>query len=279
MLGNVFSPYYARARSRGGADPLAHCTMNVALYGRRHKRWALTEVGASRVQRSCTSLRIARSQLSHDPDGSLFVQLDEATSPFGRRLQGTVRIRPSAWSHTVFALDEAARHHWAPLALRARADVDLRTPERESWSGHAYVDTNGGAEPLEDGFRRWDWSRTAGGPDTQVIYDVVRRDGSRRRIARMFDERGTASPLDGIASHDLAQTTWGVERVVCTDADRPGPRAVRALEDTPFYARTLMNGSFSGAARTFVHETVDLDRFRKPWVQFLLPFKMRREPS
>ena len=38
MVGNVFSPWYARSRAAASAvgakaDPLEHCTMNVALYG------------------------------------------------------------------------------------------------------------------------------------------------------------------------------------------------------------------------------------------------------
>src|SRR5579862_5842266 len=42
MLGNPFSPRYARARERGPADPLGFCAMNVALYGRA-PAWALRE--------------------------------------------------------------------------------------------------------------------------------------------------------------------------------------------------------------------------------------------
>ena len=43
FVGSVFSPYYAWARRRAGpagADPLNHCAVNVALYGRSGSRWA-----------------------------------------------------------------------------------------------------------------------------------------------------------------------------------------------------------------------------------------------
>jgi carotenoid 1,2-hydratase len=49
MLGNVFSPFYARARAQGGpADPLAHCTMNVALYGPRARKLGAHRARAAR---------------------------------------------------------------------------------------------------------------------------------------------------------------------------------------------------------------------------------------
>ena len=44
------------------------------------------------------------------------------------------------------------------------------------------------------------------------------------------------------------------------------------LEDTPFYARSvLVNGS-----DLTMHESLSLDRFRSPWVQVMLPFRMPR---
>jgi carotenoid 1,2-hydratase len=53
---------------------------------------------------------------------------------------------------------------------------------------------------------------------------------------------------------------------------------VRTLEDTPFYARSLLSvGNNAGVARLAMHESLDLERFRSPWVRRLLPFRMRRE--
>ena len=72
FIGSVFSPYYARARRRGAADPLQHCAVNVALYGPRGKRWAMTERGRAAVARTPSSLAIGRSALRlgrRDADG------------------------------------------------------------------------------------------------------------------------------------------------------------------------------------------------------------------
>ena len=43
FVGSVFSPYYKWARGRRQPpDPAHHCALNVALYGRGGKRWAMT---------------------------------------------------------------------------------------------------------------------------------------------------------------------------------------------------------------------------------------------
>jgi carotenoid 1,2-hydratase len=52
----------------------------------------------------------------------------------------------------------------------------------------------------------------------------------------------------------------------------------RTLEDTPFYARSLVRKRLLGSNALAVHESLDLDRFRQPWVQCLLPFRMPRFP-
>ena len=62
FLGSVFSPYYAWARRHGSCDPLRHCALNVALYGKR-RRWAMTERGDKAVQRGADFLAIGPSAL------------------------------------------------------------------------------------------------------------------------------------------------------------------------------------------------------------------------
>ena len=48
---------------------------------------------------------------------------------------------------------------------------------------------------------------------------------------------------------------------------------VKTLEDTPFYSRSVLSGDHA-----MMHESLDLDRFSKTWVQCLLPFRMPRFP-
>ena len=70
FIGSVFSPYYALARAAAGAaDPLNHCALNVALYGERGKRWAMTERGrAARAARRARVCSIGPSALRWDGD-------------------------------------------------------------------------------------------------------------------------------------------------------------------------------------------------------------------
>ena len=48
---------------------------------------------------------------------------------------------------------------------------------------------------------------------------------------------------------------------------------MKTLEDTPFYTRS----EIQVGGGQFMHESLDLHRFCRPWVQFLLPFRMPRK--
>ena len=50
------------------------------------------------------------------------------------------------------------------------------------------------------------------------------------------------------------------------------------LEDSPFYARSVVSASLLGERADAVHESLSLDRFRAGWVRLLLPFRMPRRP-
>lgn len=280
LLGNVFSPYYVKARARGPADPLGHCAMNVALYDHRRPRgggWALTERPRAAVERTPGWLAIGPSMMDWSGD-ELRVTFHEITAPFPARLSGAVRLRPLApWrtgAEGALALDPRGRHRWTPIAPIARAEVELSHPSLR-FSGSAYFDANAGDEPLEDAFERWTWSRAVGADGVAVTYDVRRRDGSRLLVARAFDADGAARELPRLDARPLGDTRWGLAREIAAD---PGssPRLLRTYEDTPFYARSLAAATFGGRPATVVHEAVSLDRFTRPWVQFLLPFRMKR---
>jgi carotenoid 1,2-hydratase len=213
-------------------------------------------------------------------DGELRVAFDEITAPFPSRLAGVVRLRPLAAPRAraegarELALDPRGRHRWTPIAPIARAEVELAHPSLR-FSGSAYLDTNAGDEPLEDAFERWTWSRAVGAEGVAVTYDVRRRDGSRLLVARAFDGEGAERELPWLEARPLRDTRWGLAREIAAD---PGssPRLLRTYEDTPFYARSLAAATFDGRPATVVHEALSLDRFTRPWVQLLLPFRMKR---
>ena len=268
FLGSVFSPYYAWMRRRGGGDPMQHCALNVALYG-KGKRWAMTERGARSVQRGLDFLAIGPSALSWDGAG-LTVRIEEIAMPLPRRIRGTVRLYPSAVSTRRLLLDTAGRHRWQPIAPCARVEVALDQPGI-SWSGPAYFDTNEGDRPLEADFVRWDWSRAQLPGGTGVLYEVGRRDGPLT-LAMRYENTGGVTDYAPPPAVSLPATLWRVPRVIRAKA----PRVVDTLEDTPFYARSVIAAEMLGQPVVAVHESLALDRFAAPWVQAMLPFRMPR---
>ena len=273
FLGSVFSPYYARARRQGAGDPFNHCALNVALYGRAGKRWALTERGRASLQRTRSSLTIGPSSLTWD-GSALTVEIDETTAPLPSRIRGVVRLHPAALSPREFVLDAEGRHRWQPIAPCARVEVALERPAL-SWSGAGYLDRNAGDAPLENAFASWDWSRASVGRDTAVLYDVVRHGGERMSLACRFDPSGGVHDFAPPPRVSLPRTRWRVARGTRAD---DGHRATvrQTLEDAPFYARSILSSHLLGHAVQAVHESLSLDRFGRAWVQMLLPFRMPR---
>jgi carotenoid 1,2-hydratase len=274
LVGNVFSPYYARARGRGAGDPADYCALNVCLYSGKGKRWTLTERGRNAVQRSADTLTLGPSRVRWD-GGMLEFQIDEVSVPLPSRVRGTVRVFPATVLPHVFALDAGGRHRWRPIAPSARVELDFRQPALR-WAGTGYCDSNAGDEPIEDAFVRWDWSRAAlpdGG--TAVLYDVQTRASGERNLAIRVDSAGAVEPFTPPPASPLPATLWRVGRG--TRSEPPAPAAVlRTLEDTPFYARSIVAARLLGAPVTAMHESLSLDRFRSTWVQALLPFRMPR---
>jgi carotenoid 1,2-hydratase len=284
MVGNVFSPWYARSRAEASArgakaDPLEHCTMNVALYGPRSATWALTERGSSEVRRGPSQLTIGASSLRWER-GELLIELREQTSPFPSpirgRIVGRVRVIPVVHHGAPQALDAAGRHLWWAVAPLCRVEVELTEPSLR-WSGTGYHDANAGDAPLEDDFHGWDWSRADVDGRPVILYDATARDGrrTRSRLARRYHPDGGAEVIELPSEHPLGRTRWGVSRGTrCDRGERA--RVARTLEDAPFYARSVLSTSLLGSRVHAMHESVDLDRFASSWVRFLIPFRMRR---
>ncbi|MES2974288.1 MAG: carotenoid 1,2-hydratase [Pseudomonadota bacterium] len=280
FVGSVFSPYYARARrnNHGLADPLDHCALNVALYAGAEAAsptgWCMTERGRSSVERLPNQLRIGPSALAWDGK-ALTAQIDEVTVPWPRRLRGSIRLEPDALLDHSYPLDDAGRHHWCPIAPCARVEVALERPALH-WRGTAYLDCNRGERALEQDFQRWDWSRTAlAKRRSAVLYDVTRNDGSPLSLALAFDAQGRVNDFAPPPESRLPASGWRVPRT--TRSDSAGTtRVAQTLEDGPFYARSVLTTRLLGETATAVHESLCLQRWARPAVQMMLPFRMPR---
>lgn len=274
----MFSPYYAWARRRhgdAGAQPEAHCALNLSLYRRPPGRsgyqrlWAMTERGAA--QRRADQLQIGPSRLAWQADGSLQIDVDEWTAPWPQRLRGRLHLQPQVLPGQAFTLDAAGRHHWQPIAPRARLALEFDAP-RLRWQGEAYLDANQGERPLERDFRQWHWSRSAlPGQRSRLLYSLQAADGAQRALALDIDAEGRINATPPPPTCALPRTAWGLARE--TRAEH-APSLLATLESGPFYSRSLLRDPAAGTVA--VHESLSLQRFAQPWVQAMLPFRMPR---
>lgn len=281
FVGSVFSPYYAWARKRtpGNTPAEDYCAINVALYQKNSPRWALTERGKAQLKRSEQEFHVGPSSLRWRSDG-LHIAIQERCAPFPFKLSGHILVQGAFREDLQYPLDPHARHYWGPIAPVARVTLDLTHP-KVHWSGTAYFDSNAGLVPLEQDFKSWDWSRvvTAQG-NTDVWYDIDRRDGGTTLLGERFYATGDVSSLIGVDGYPLNRKPlptgpiWRVPRT--TRLPNEATRIERTLEDTPFYTRSMIHSAREGIACEGVHESLDLDRFSSRWVQTLLPFRMPR---
>jgi carotenoid 1,2-hydratase len=233
----------------------------------------MTERGRRSLERGADTLAIGPSSIAWERD-ALVVRIDETTVPIPSRLRGTVRLHPELRTGHVETLDSTARHRWWPIAPLARVEVEMERPALR-WSGTGYHDANAGEEPLEAGFVDWDWSRGPLEQEAAVLYDVRRRDGSEQALALRFRHDGAVEHLEPRPRTGLPTTQWRVRRRTQSEPGTP-PRVRQTLEDTPFYARSVVDAQLLGRTVTMMHESLDLDRFSRNWVRLLLPFRMPR---
>jgi carotenoid 1,2-hydratase len=271
FIGSVFSPYYYAARRRGPADPEQHCALNVGLYRPEGKRWAMTERGAGCLDRGPGWLSVGPSSMRWVND-HLEIRVRERSAPLGLPLAGTILVRPRRLSEHAFALDQAGRHLWQPIAPCAEIELRFSQP-RLAWSGSGYFDTNAGARALENDFASWNWSRCHVGANTEITYAVTARDGREHALALEYPADGPPRQVPCPPARELPSTGWRIRRTAHSEGY---PAVLRSLEDTPFYARTMLVETSTVPNRLVMHESLSLERFRTPWVRAMLPFRMPR---
>jgi carotenoid 1,2-hydratase len=276
FVGSVFSPYYKFARRKGLADPENHVAINVALYGAGGHRWTMTERGRRELRRTADTFQVGPSSLTWDGNGLTFY-LDEVTVPIPSRLKGRVRAHPAGINRQTFAIDAKGEHLWRPIAPVSRVEVAFENGVR--WAGNGYFDWNSGVVPLETSFRRWDWSRASDRGGATIFYDVTLKDGRDEGLSLFIRPDGTIDDLSAPQPCALpASPIWRVARGTRSDGGRDGA-VVKTLEDTPFYARSIVASRVCGRDVTAMHESLSLDRFASPAVQLMLPFRMPRRAS
>jgi carotenoid 1,2-hydratase len=270
----VFSPYY---KASGRGNPLDNCSINVALTGPRGNRWAMTERGEASVARDAASFSVGPSAVRWDGN-ALIIDIDERCALMPFDVKGRVRVTPQVMGTTAFDLGRG--HMWHPISPRARVEADFGAPGVR-WSGNGYFDSNQGSEPLEDGFRDWQWSRAHVGPAKEqtvgVVYEGVRRDGSDFAMALRCDKTGHWADEPLPPRQRLMPTPFAIGRSTRADVGYRA-RVVKTWLDAPFYARSALRTKMFGHEGEGVHESLSLDRLIMPIVQGMLPYRMPRKP-
>ena len=270
FIGSVFSPYYFRARQRGNCSPTNHVSLNVILYGPEKSRWCMTERGQQALTQRSDALTIGPSQIRATESG-LTIAVEERTSPWGQRVSGEINVRFNRASKECFQLDQEGHHWWWPLAPIANIEVTMDRPAL-SWRGPAYVDSNLGTAPVEHGFNAWNWCRGhSSGGDCEIHYDVQLRGGGEKQVSLRIDRDGSiqrtpSPPLKHLPKAPISRVARPARLPISTQP------VAKTLEDTPFYTRSRL----SGPEGQFMHESLDVTRLCRTWVQLLLPFRMPR---
>jgi len=272
FVGSVFSPYYAWARRGGRTEANNHCALNVAIYSRGRSRWAMTERGRKHCTRNAQEFVIGPSQLQWDGD-CLNIDIDEVCVPLPRRVRGRIKLWPQQLCPFSTRLDAFGQHRWGPLAPASRIEVDLSTPDLK-WQGHAYLDSNEGDEPIDQGFHEWDWSRARmRDGSTLVFYDMHSPEAPDRVLSLRFRPNGVVETVDTPPVQRLSKTAWRIDRRMRSEKS---VRVQEQLEDTPFYQRALLQFDYAGEPLLAFHETLSVPRLVSPIVQAMLPWRMPR---
>jgi len=278
FVGSVFSPYYYRARRRHDGNPENFCSVNAILYGPDRRRWSLTERGAGDLKRGRDQIVIGPSRVEQSGDERFTFHIHEVCNPWPTRLSGQIELSVPALGQRSFELDPDGLHRWWPAAPAGRVKVTMKKPGI-AWEGAAYLDCNAGVVPLEETFLNWHWQRSAAEAGSgHIHYDATLTNGERRSLGLRYDPDMSCYELaDSGRDTPISSTPlWRAQRLCRTVSGQP--RVIETLEESPFYARSVLDLDTGLGPRKVMHESLHLDRFTRPWMQWLLPFRMPRRP-
>lgn len=269
FIGSVFSPWY---RWSGRKNPENNVCINVATYGPRG-RFTMTDRGRTALRQTERTFTVGPSSLRW-AGTALVIDVDEwGALPTLGSVKGQIIIRPQAMTDVELPLTQDGAHMWRPFAPTARIEVDLNRDLR--WTGHGYFDANFGTRALEDDFSYWNWARYPVSNGSVAFYDADRLDGTKLEEAFHIARDGTVTPMDPPARLPLARSKWLVRRETRGDAGYK-PVQIKPMLDAPFYTRSVVRTKINGEVVEGVHETVDLVRFRQPWLKPMIAVRVPR---
>lgn len=265
----MFSPWYAWA---GRASPQNHVCINVATYG-PDGRFTMTDRGRAALRQTHDRLTVGPSSVTWTGT-ELVVEVNEMGAlPRLGPVRGTITLIPEAVTSTEVLLTPDGRHTWRPFAPTARIKVDISPGHR--WEGHGYFDANFGAAALEADFNFWTWGRFPMKDRALCFYDATRRDGTTLELGVEVLPDGRVNQIDPPPLTRFKPSAWRVRRETRSD-DGHMPRQAAPMLDAPFYCRSQVTTRLFGEETTGVHEALDLDRFRSPWIKPMIAVRVPR---
>nr|WP_238941332.1 carotenoid 1,2-hydratase [Jannaschia sp. Os4] len=242
-------------------------------------RWSMMDRGRAALRQEETTIRVGPSGLRWE-DGVLHIDLDEAATPHGTRLRGTIQVRPRGITDVEVPLKADGSHVWRPIAPASDIVVDIDRPGW-SWEGHGYLDSNFGTSAIERDFRYWHWGRFPVPGGRVIFYECELEDLSETRVALFFGDDGSVRPLEDHEIPPIAKmkrSGWALRRETRGDAGTT-PEIVRSMISAPFYQRAVVRTTINGHRSEGVWEAIDGRRFAAWWMKPLLALKVPRKPG
>jgi len=240
----------------------------------------MTERGQNAVERTTHQFTVGPSHLLWE-NNVLTIKIQERVPLLGNKVKGEIKVFPEQLFHHVVALDDQEKHRWGPIAPSARVEVAFTEPNIQ-WHGSAYFDSNEGDEAISKPFSDWDWSRAhLQDGSTAVIYDVRQKNGNERVIASKFNPDGSVESFIPPERVQLRKTGWRIQRNMRSEMNdgHANIDLINTFEDTPFYARSMLKSRLLGEDVISMHETLNVKRLESNIVQFMLPWRMPRNPT
>jgi carotenoid 1,2-hydratase len=289
FVGGVFSALYADRLAAGiPAAPSDHPMLNFALYDRgRKKIWVFSEYPKESltIRDPELDVGVGASSVKRERDGSYTLEIEDNDFVARKLVKATVRFIPQTpgLAPPEFALSNDGRHFWGSPAPGCR--VEFRSESHGlRFSGQGYHDVNLGTEPLHAGWRQWSWGRAHIEDETRIYYDAEAMNGERTKLVltgrngRLSVER-PESVADG-----QVLTPWLLRPPKRIDAGALNGAVVsvettKVLESSPFYQRQLSAFTSGNVRVQGIGEYVDLTRFARPAIRFMLRHRIYRRAS
>ncbi|MEO0605617.1 MAG: hypothetical protein AAF211_29565 [Myxococcota bacterium] len=272
------------ARSGHPLDPRTRPSFNLAIYeAGRPAFYTLAEVPEDRAKwegDTCTFGDSTFTSRIEDDTVVVDVTFDATLSAPKLPLTGSLTVR----GPRVRGLGDVRNphHSWEPLTMgAARGTLDVACGDfRAKLVGRAYHDRNGGNRPLTGlGLSSWRWGRIAL-PHAEVVFSVPDGPGPSTVIQIGRDGTSAAHDVHDPQLLDVASAwfgpRWPRRLELPTDAGTLVVEQWALVDDSPFYQRCLVRGSWDGTSGSGTSERVLVDRIDAAWMRPLVQMRIDR---